>query len=48
MTRVNVVDQKIVTGSLLALDFGLPLIRRRCPHFDAWTQKLEDLQKPLP
>lgn len=39
---------KIVAGSLLALDLGLPLIRRRCPHFDAWTTKLEQLGQVSP
>ena len=32
---------KIVAGNLVAVEIGLPTLRARCPHFDAWLTKLE-------
>ena len=32
---------KVAHGSLIALDIGLDAIRRECPLFDAWVQRLE-------
>lgn len=34
---------KIVYGSLLAQEIGLPKIREKCPRFDAWINKLESI-----
>lgn len=35
---------KTVYGSLLALETGLQKIRSKCPRFNAWLTKLENLQ----
>lgn len=35
--------QKTVHGPTIAQDIGLDRIRKACPHFDAWLQKLEQL-----
>ncbi len=35
--------QKTVHGPLIACDIGLDAIRRACPHFDDWLDKLEAL-----
>ncbi len=32
---------KVVAGTLVALEIGLPILRDRCPHFDAWLKELE-------
>ena len=37
------VYEKVVAGSLLAIELGLPLIRAKCPHFNAWTSSMEQL-----
>jgi len=34
---------KVMHGSLIALDIGLDAIRKECPRFDAWVQRLEAL-----
>lgn len=34
---------KVAHGSLIALDIGLDTIRRECPLFDAWVNRLEEL-----
>ncbi len=34
---------KVVHGSLIALDIGLDIIRRECPLFDAWIKRIEAL-----
>lgn len=34
---------KILHGSLIALEIGLDTIRRECPLFDAWVTRLEGL-----
>ena len=34
---------KVLHGSLIALDIGLDTIRSECPIFDAWVLKLESL-----
>jgi len=34
---------KVVGGSLMAMDIGLPVIRSRCQHFHQWLMKLEAL-----
>ena len=34
---------KVWHGPLIALDIGLPTIRKHCPHFDNWLCKLEKL-----
>jgi hypothetical protein len=39
---------KVVAGSVLAIELGLPLIRSRCPHFDEWTGRMEQLAQPPP
>lgn len=36
-------DDKAHAGPLIAQSIGLPLLRRRCPHFDEWLAKLESL-----
>lgn len=36
-------NMKVVYGSLLAQDIGLPAIRNKCPHFNEWITKLESL-----
>ena len=33
--------QKTLHGPLIACDIGLDAIRRECPHFDGWLNKLE-------
>ena len=35
--------EKVLHGSLIALDIGLDIIRRECPLFDAWIRRLEAL-----
>lgn len=35
--------QKVVDGTILALDIGLDTIRSKCPHFKSWIEKLEAL-----
>ncbi len=35
--------QKAQVGPMVAEDIGLHLLRERCPHFDAWITKLENL-----
>ena len=35
--------EKVLHGSLVALDIGLDIIRRECPLFNAWIQRLETL-----
>ena len=34
---------KVSAGPRLAKSLGLPAIRQRCPHFDAWLTRLEKL-----
>lgn len=36
--------EKVVHGSLIALDIGLDTIRNECPLFDAWIERLEALK----
>ena len=35
---------KILHGTLIALDIGLDTIRRECPIFNAWLEKIEGLR----
>lgn len=35
--------EKVLYGSLIALQIGLSNIRRECPHFDSWIKRLESL-----
>lgn len=35
--------EKVLYGSLIALEIGLSNIRRECPHFDSWIKRLESL-----
>lgn len=35
--------RKLLHGPRIASRIGLPLIRQRCPHFDAWVRALEEL-----
>lgn len=35
--------EKVLAGSVVALELGLPLIREKCAHFDAWLTALEQL-----
>ncbi|HEX4613972.1 MAG TPA: DUF4276 family protein [Urbifossiella sp.] len=37
-------DQKVIVGSGVGELIGLPAIRAKCPHFDAWITKLEQLR----
>lgn len=32
---------KVLAGTLVAMEIGLPTLRTRCPHFDAWMTELE-------
>ncbi|KQP36596.1 DUF4276 family protein [Methylobacterium sp. Leaf100] len=32
---------KVLAGTLVAMEIGLPTLRARCPHFDAWMTELE-------
>lgn len=41
--RVSPGYQKRLHGPTIALRIGLDAIRRRCPHFDAWVRRLEEL-----
>jgi hypothetical protein len=34
-------DLKATAGPRIAADIGLPVIRSKCPHFDAWLTRLE-------
>lgn len=36
-------DQKVIVGAGVGELIGLPAIRAKCPHFDAWIKKLEQL-----
>lgn len=35
--------QKVLYGSIAALEIGLPRMRTECPHFGAWLARLESL-----
>ena len=35
--------QKVAMGPRMANSIGLPVIRAKCPHFDAWISRLERL-----
>jgi hypothetical protein len=35
--------QKAQVGPLVAEDIGITQLRKKCPHFDAWISKLENL-----
>jgi len=37
---------KVVAGTLVAVDLGLTAIRNRCAHFDRWLSRLEALAQP--
>lgn len=37
--------QKVVSGSVLAIEIGITSIRNACPHFDSWVSKLEKLSQ---
>lgn len=39
-------SRKISSGSVVAEKIGLPTMRAKCPHFDAWVKILEDLGSP--
>lgn len=34
---------KVLHGSLVALDIGLDTIRRECPMFNSWIERIESL-----
>ena len=36
-------DLKATAGPRIAADIGLPTIRAKCPHFDAWLTRLESI-----
>lgn len=38
-------DQKVIVGAGVAELIGLSAIRAKCPHFDSWIKKLEQLGK---
>ena len=40
--------RKTLHGTLLIQGLGLPVLRERCPHFDAWLTKLEALGAACP
>lgn len=35
---------KVVYGSILAYEIGIQLLRKKCPRFNGWLTKLEELQ----
>ncbi|MBK8042873.1 MAG: DUF4276 family protein [Haliscomenobacter sp.] len=35
--------QKAQVGPLVAEDIGLNLLRQKCPHFNDWINKLENI-----
>lgn len=35
---------KVVYGSILASEIGIPMIRNKCPRFTGWLTKIEELQ----
>ena len=37
--------KKTVTGIAIAKEIGLPTIRKKCPVFDEWLTKLENLPR---
>ncbi|MFP5272037.1 DUF4276 family protein [Coleofasciculus sp.] len=37
-------DTKVSVAPLIAKKIGLPAIRQKCPHFDAWISQLEQLR----
>ncbi|MGD0094173.1 MAG: DUF4276 family protein [Planctomycetota bacterium] len=40
--------QKIVAGSMTALEITLAKLREKCKHFDSWVSQLENLGLPAP
>lgn len=38
---------KASAGPLVAMNIGLPAMRAKCPHFNAWVSKLEQLANPV-
>lgn len=38
--------RKVVVGVAVTEDIGLPLLRQRCPHFNDWISRLEQLATP--
>ncbi|MCF6228397.1 MAG: DUF4276 family protein [Planctomycetes bacterium] len=42
VTLINDYD-KIIHGSVLALEIGISKLRNQCPHFNSWVRKLESL-----
>ena len=37
--------EKVLHGTLIALDIGLATMRRECPFFDGWIKTLENLPR---
>ncbi len=35
--------EKLIHGSLIAMDIGLDRIRNECAHFNEWLMKLEQI-----
>lgn len=43
IVRAHGTFNKRIDGPVIAESIGLPRLRERCPHFDAWVSWLEDL-----
>lgn len=52
MTRIYLLvegqTEEAFVGELIACDIGLDAMRRACPHFNAWLEKLEALGRNTP
>lgn len=46
IVRLAPTYQKVLHGTIAAKRIGLTVIRKRCPHFDQWLQRLEALGPP--
>lgn len=44
LVKIYPAYQKVLHGSLIALDIGLARMRSACPHFDQWVRWLESLK----
>ncbi len=40
--------RKPLHGPMVASRIGLEAMRRKCPHFDSWVTRLEDIGRPAP
>ncbi|MEK7989545.1 MAG: DUF4276 family protein [Thiotrichaceae bacterium] len=43
--RLTTSYRKVFMGKVISEAIGIPTIRDKCPHFDSWLNKLENLKK---